>query len=164
MKRLASILFAIACTATALGGASQAALAAGNSDIAHACQGGGYVNFVRADGSIFQNRGDCVRYGAHGGVLVPVALTATFVSNPTRGGFQDLTVTGSGLLPGSTVTDTYIPVGQSAPVGPFPTFINSTVAPDGTFFTSGQTGCPLDHTFTFFATTAYGAPITATGC
>jgi len=138
--------------------------AGGNSAAAHACQQGGYFNFVRSDGSIFNNVGECVSYAANGGDLVPVTLTATFVPDPNRGIYEDLTLTGSGLLPGSTVSYSYIPVMSDVRTVVAPTHGNDTVAPDGSFLTGWGTGCPLDHAFEFYATTAYGTPITATGC
>jgi hypothetical protein len=73
-------------------------------------------------------------------------------------------VTGAGLEPGSTVSYSFIPAGQTAESAVAPTIGNHTVASDGSFFTGWQTGCPLDNSFEFFATTAYGLPITATGC
>jgi hypothetical protein len=72
------ILVAGAVTALA---APSAAMAAGNSDNAHACQQNGWQTLVRQDGTSFANQGDCVSYGAHGGVTknkvtapVPVTL------------------------------------------------------------------------------------------
>lgn len=52
------------------------AYAGGNSDAAHACQQGGWQDWVREDGTTFKNTGACVSYAAHGGVLSP-AYTAT---------------------------------------------------------------------------------------
>lgn len=62
MRRLILAACAIACAAAALAGPVQSAIAASNSNTAHECQNGGYVNFVRAEGSIFKNVGDCVSY------------------------------------------------------------------------------------------------------
>jgi hypothetical protein len=42
----------------------------GNSAAAHACQHGGYKNFVRSDGTLFKNTGACVSYAAQGGTLM----------------------------------------------------------------------------------------------
>lgn len=91
-------------------------------------------------------------------------MSATFVPDPTRGIFQNLTVTGSGLQPGSTVSYSYVAVDSGIRTGGSPTHGNQTVAADGTFITGWATGCPLDHDFEFYATSAYGVPITATGC
>jgi hypothetical protein len=46
-----------------------AAMAAGNSGNAQACQQGGWQNLVRQDGTGFTSTGDCVSYAANGGVL-----------------------------------------------------------------------------------------------
>jgi hypothetical protein len=62
----------------------------GNSAAAHACQHGGYKNFVRSDGTSFKNTGACVSYAAHGGTLVAKtrsqldceSLGGTFSTNP----------------------------------------------------------------------------------
>jgi hypothetical protein len=136
----------------------------GNSSAAQSCQQPGFVNFVRSDGSTFGDTGDCVSYAALGGSLVPVDLNASFVADPLRTPFEDLTVTGSGLEPGSTVSYSDIPFGQTTRSAISPTVGNHTVASDASFLTGWQTGCPLDHSFEFFGTTAYGLPITATGC
>jgi hypothetical protein len=74
----------------------------GNSAAAKACQKGGWQNLVTSEGLAFASQDDCVAYAAHGGVLSlkPVArgtLTATWT-------FTDgLSVSGSGLVPGSEV-------------------------------------------------------------
>jgi hypothetical protein len=49
----------------------------GNSDNAKACQQGGWQNLVRQDGTGFNNQGECVSYGAQGGLLKakPPAVT-----------------------------------------------------------------------------------------
>lgn len=46
--------------------------AQGNSEAAHACQQGGYLNYTDADGTLFKNAGQCTRYVAQGGTLVPI--------------------------------------------------------------------------------------------
>lgn len=43
--------------------------AAGNADAAHACQQSGYLSLFRADGTGFQNAGECTSYAAQGGAL-----------------------------------------------------------------------------------------------
>ena len=136
----------------------------GNSEAAQACQKGGYADLVRSDGSTFANAGACVSYAALGGTFVAVTLTATFVPDPSRGGFENLTVTGSGLQPGSTVSYSYVQFGNGIRTMTVPTEVNHTVAADGGFLTAWPTGCPLDHSFEFYATTAYGKSITASGC
>src|SRR5947209_12938816 len=49
--------------------APSAAMAGGNSDAAHECQQNGWQTVIRQDGTSFANQGDCVSYGARGGVL-----------------------------------------------------------------------------------------------
>jgi len=50
-------------------GAATAIAGGGNSANAQACQQGGWANLVRADGTAFDNAGDCTSYGAQGGNL-----------------------------------------------------------------------------------------------
>lgn len=69
MRRL-RIVIGVVILACAWGGlaTSQSALAAGNSDAAHACQGDGYLSLKESDGVTgFKNPGECVSYAAHGG-------------------------------------------------------------------------------------------------
>jgi hypothetical protein len=54
-----------------------AAAGDGNSDAAHACQQGGYLNLQRSDGSSFTNVGDCVSYFAQGGTAFPACTPTT---------------------------------------------------------------------------------------
>jgi hypothetical protein len=54
----------------------------GNSGAAHACQKGGYLSLVGADGTTFKNVGACVSFAAHGGqfatgLVIPAGRTAT---------------------------------------------------------------------------------------
>lgn len=70
----------------------------GNSDAAKLCQDGGYADYVRTDGTTFNNTGDCVSYAAQGGVLKPKpTLTVTF---PEAG---QVIIAGTGLVPGSRI-------------------------------------------------------------
>lgn len=161
-RLLVSVLGCAALFALTPGLAAAQSSGGGNSPAAHACQDGGFVNLVRSDGSTFANVGDCVSYAARGGTFIPVTLNASF--SPCCDGQNTIvTVTGSGLEPGSIVTDTYIN-DSGTQVGPAPVPVNPTVAPDGSFSSEWVTGCPGDHSFVFYATTAYGQPITATGC
>ena len=65
--------------------APSAAMAGGNSDTAHTCQQNGWQTVVRQDGTSFASQGDCVSYGAHGGVLKPKPTGPIAVSEPTFG-------------------------------------------------------------------------------
>jgi hypothetical protein len=70
------IVVAVACLALF---AVSTALAAsgGNSENAKLCQKGGWMNFVRADGSHFASEDQCVSYGAHGGTISPPSQPRT---------------------------------------------------------------------------------------
>jgi len=73
MRVLFLLCAALALTvgvATATAGHGHGKGKGGNSAAAHACQHGGYKNFVRSDGTSFKNTGACVSYAAHGGTLV----------------------------------------------------------------------------------------------
>jgi hypothetical protein len=98
--RLISCLAVLACLGGGL--AAQSALAGGgNSDAAHACQQGGYLDLTRSDGSHFENAGDCVSYAAHGGQFPACVVTPTsgciVYDNQTFdwGGFATLTIDGA---------------------------------------------------------------------
>ena len=159
-----SVLSVLVMTAVSISLTQVAFAGGGNSGAAQTCQKGGYANLVRSDGSMFANAGACVSYAALDGAFVPVTLSATFVPDPSRGEFQNLTVTGSGLQPWSTVSYSFVQFANGIRTVSLPTEVNHTVASDGGFLTAWGTGCPLDHSFEFYATTAYGAPITASGC
>jgi hypothetical protein len=63
----------------------------GNSGAAHACQQGGNLSLVGADGTTFRNVGACVSFAAHGGtfatgLIIPAGHTAT-LSNAQFGDF-----------------------------------------------------------------------------
>lgn len=62
----------------------------GNSDAAYACQQGGYQNLFRADGTSFENTGQCVSYAAHGGSFV-TRQTAT-LTNVVYGACNNLSL------------------------------------------------------------------------
>jgi hypothetical protein len=58
-----------------------AAARGGNSDAAHACQQGGYLELFRTDGTGFDNAGECVSYAAHGGGFVTrIKITLTDIT------------------------------------------------------------------------------------
>jgi hypothetical protein len=52
-------------------GTAASAAPGGNSANAKLCQKGGYVNFVRTNGTPFASEGQCTSYGAQGGTLTP---------------------------------------------------------------------------------------------
>lgn len=55
----------------------------GNSDAAHACQQGGYASLQGSDGTLFKNAGECTAFAAHGGTIVGITATCSFVSGQT---------------------------------------------------------------------------------
>jgi hypothetical protein len=76
----------------------------GNSDASAACENGGYVNWTDSDGNAFRNEGACVRYAAHGGVLVPAEAQPFSVAYSSIGPSAFRAVfTGTGLEPSSAV-------------------------------------------------------------
>ena len=81
----------------------------GNAPAAAACQNGGYLDYTDAAGNAFRNEGDCVRYAARGGTLVPIA-TAPFsvVYSSIVAGWVRATLTGTGLEPSSSVTFSFV--------------------------------------------------------
>ena len=110
-----------------------AASAQGNSDAAQSCQGEGYLNYTDAGGNAFTSVGQCISYAAQGTALVPVVVTEpgggtdpvpvvvtdpgvgtdpgpvvgafiSVVATKTGADGGDLVIRGSGLLPGSTIT------------------------------------------------------------
>jgi len=83
MKRIALVL----CAGVALVVGVSTAMAGGNSDIAKACQKGGWQTLARTEDNTsgFNNQDECVSYGARGGKLVALAAKApsiTAVSAP----------------------------------------------------------------------------------
>jgi len=90
--------------------------AAGNSDAAHACQQGGYLNLTGIDSTgqpvTFANAGQCVSFAAHGGFipgLTPCVVTSTTgcltFNNATLPWFSVTDAHGD-FLPGYTITVT----------------------------------------------------------
>jgi hypothetical protein len=78
------------------------AASGGNSAASAACESGGYVNFTDSAGNAFRNEGACVRYAAHGGTLVPVAVAPfSVVYSSLAPGVFRASVTGTGLEPAS---------------------------------------------------------------
>jgi hypothetical protein len=106
--------YIVVASALAALAAPSAAMAAGNSDAAHACQQGGWQNLVRQDGTGFTNTGDCVTYAANGGTLsvrstnIDVSGSENFAENmvgsqPTQ--FSWGTVDPSSYAPGAAIPD-----------------------------------------------------------
>jgi hypothetical protein len=97
------------CLAFALGVVAPAVAAGGgNSDNAKLCQHGGWQNWVRSDGTRFENTGGCVSYAAQGGTLTtPAKITGvTQLACNAGAGTQLLGVTGTGFRPNTQMTFT----------------------------------------------------------
>src|SRR6478736_2155841 len=56
-------------------GVATATAGRGKSANAHLCQKGGWMSLQGSDGTQYANQGACVRYGAHGGTIVPIPPT-----------------------------------------------------------------------------------------
>jgi hypothetical protein len=84
------------------------AASGGNSGNAKLCQHGGWQDWVRSDGTPFENTGDCVSYAAHGGTLTsPAEITGVSQLTCNAGaGTQLLGVTGTGFRPNTQITFT----------------------------------------------------------
>jgi hypothetical protein len=102
-----------------LGSGAAAAVAQGNSEAAHACQDGGYLNYTDADGNPFRNAGQCTRYAAQGGELVPIPVTNPDLSITGGQPASDSgtgAIHGTGFTPNSTIVDLFL-VAQPGDIG-----------------------------------------------
>jgi hypothetical protein len=100
----AVVLAAAASTLVFAGGA--VAAPGGNSANAKLCQHGSWATLMDSTAAPFASQDECVSYGAHGGVIYPLA-TITLepcVSQPFDG--ICVNATGSGLAPGSAMVTT----------------------------------------------------------
>ena len=71
-RRQRRVVIAWLALIVVVGGASGTAAAdTGNSENAHLCQKGGWMDLVTLDGQGFSNAGDCTNYAARGGTLMP---------------------------------------------------------------------------------------------
>lgn len=99
-------LFVVAATILVSLTAVPAAFADGGvSEAAHQCRDGGYATLYGTGGVRFESVGACVSYAARGGEFVSVSLKAVpgGVVFPIETGAYPVTITGTGLLPGSIV-------------------------------------------------------------
>src|SRR5215217_60095 len=113
MRRVMLMLSALGMVVGVLAG-PVAAAPGGNAANAGKCEEGGYLDYTDANGNPFKNEGQCTRYAARGGQLVPVPVLTPDITI-TYQGFDTGTISGTGFTPNSqiTVTRTYSPVGQS---------------------------------------------------
>jgi len=76
-----------------------------NSDAADACRNGGYASLNRTDGSSFNNVGECVSYGAHGGSFGPAITSFELNGNSCfTGHYTAVFSGGTGTVNGTAVT------------------------------------------------------------
>lgn len=131
----------------------------GNSGAAHACQQGGYLSLVGADGTTFSNVGECVSFAAHGGkfatgIIIPAGETAT-LTKATFGDFvtncpADALTYGYQLNLGANVQLGSHPINSGcaaapgATIGPFPTatllrvWLDDLTSPAYIFYSDGS--------------------------
>lgn len=103
MWTIASVLIAVVLISLS---AMPVALAApgGNSDNARLCQKGGWQSLARAESPAiaFVNQGECVRYGAQGGEIIPLFVGPTInISGGLRG--YDGVISGTGFTPNTYI-------------------------------------------------------------
>ena len=128
-----------------------ATAAQGNSDDAHACQHGGYLNYTDADGNPFKNTGQCTRYAAQGEALVPAAYIRFHVISVESPFYVVGTIEGAGLAPGTTVGPQSLGGGSYWDLGP-------AVTSDGTYSeTAPWIGWSCDTDYQLRATRADGS-------
>ena len=111
MRRVMLMLSALGMVVGVLAG-PVAAAPAGNAANAAKCEEGGYLDYTDANGNPFKNEGQCTRYAARGGQLVPVPVLTPDITI-TYQGFDTGTISGTGFTPNSqiTYTVTYSPSG-----------------------------------------------------
>lgn len=157
-RQIAVLLALLLAMVGVLAMAGTAAAAPGGiSAAAAACEDGGFAAYTRADGTSFNNAGQCVNYAARGGELVQaVSLTIVLTQTSSTGGIVELQ--GVGLLPGSAVTtDAWYPNGTSL-LGVH----RGDVEPDGTFYTTLPFSCNHFETAGVNGTAADGTPVSHT--
>ncbi len=148
-----------------------AASAQGNSEAAQSCQGEGYLNYTDANGNAFKNAGQCASYAAQGATLVPVVIPdpgvvahLSIVATQTRTDGGLMTYSGSGLLPGSSITERTYWVVESAP-GPGDTqveFVIGTADENGDFLLVTGFVCDKFLTITLLGVAADGTGVSGT--
>ena len=132
-----------------------ATTAQGNSEAAKACQQGGYLYYLDAQGNGFENTAQCVRYAAQGNTLVPRVVDLSI-----DGG----AISGTGFTQNSTVVVLhrhYTPSGAMASNIPGDATIDAT----GAFSFPGHEPCvlwPAATELTITATDAAGVSHTET--
>ena len=158
-------------------GAATASDGGGNSANAKLCQKNGWMNLLASDGTAFSNQGDCVSYGAQGGILHPVfVFTAALnggnqsppIATPGTGTakvtWNTLTnemtvdVTFSGLTTPTTAAHIHCCVTPPGNTGV------ATTVPTFTGFPLGVTSGTYTHTFDMTSAASYNPTfVTANG-
>ena len=111
MKKVLVALFVAAATAAIM--VPLALAGGGNSDVAKACQQGGWQNLARLDGTGFNSQDECVSYGAHGSVPIAKPTSTPGSENFSSYAFDSRPDTFSG---GKIDPNNYAP----SPDGSFP--------------------------------------------
>src|SRR5215216_845097 len=132
MRRVMLMLSALGMVVGVLAG-PVAAAPAGNAANAAKCEEGGYLDYTDANGNPFKNEGQCTRYAAKGGQLVPVP-TADISFDQAAG-----TISGTGFTPNSTIR---LVVDVRSPSGVFAVASDEPTDETGAFVASGFNFCP----------------------
>jgi hypothetical protein len=148
MERVRCLLVvgALAAVVSAVAAGPAAAAKGGNSDNAHACQQGGSGGLVAAEtGRAFKNAGDCASHGAQGndtsGLVLSLSMKPSYSCPLAPGPTCYGTLTGSGLVAGSTVKVFFTFAGPGPPI-----------ETDGNADLSGNLSAQLDITCPIFGT------------
>src|SRR5215208_3879005 len=129
MRRVMLMLSALGMVVGVLAGPVTAA-PAGNAANAAKCEEGGYLDYTDANGNPFKNEGQCTRYAAKGGQLVPIPHISL---DPAAG-----TISGTGFTPNSLIV---LVVNISWPSGGSARNIPLSTDENGAFVASGFNFC-----------------------
>jgi hypothetical protein len=130
MRRVTLMLVAMAVMVPLFAVVAYAA-AGGNAANAAKCEEGGYLDYTDANGNPFKNEGQCTRYAAKGGQLVPIPDISL---DPAAG-----TISGTGFTPNSLIV---LVVNISWPSGGSASNIPLSTDENGAFVASGFNFCP----------------------
>jgi hypothetical protein len=157
LRRMAAIVLAT-LSILAIAAPVAAKPGSGNSTGSAACENGGYVSWTRQDGSTFKNEGECAKYTAKGGVLVPAqTVSVQWFASSTPGRVQfafswsgytastsfntdlrygTLSISSAGNTP-NAASGTYTPPDDFACQNTSGSVITALVVQKGTAFSSG---------------------------
>src|SRR5215212_1781219 len=151
MRRVTLMLVAMAVMVPLFAVVAYAA-AGGNAANAAKCEEGGYLDYTDANGNPFKNEGQCTRYAAKGGQLVPVPDISFDQATGT--------ISGTGFTPNSTV---FLHVNGSWATGGSSVITSVTTDETGAFVASGFNFCPTSSDTFFSVTAAVVLPDHSTG-